>query len=113
MSICRNIRRRIQVTVNRLSSANITTEILEIGEDLAIELGKVLEVKIQIERLRDRAIGNFMKELPDEKILLELLSLAQEAEQKAKELCDLAEFDEKWRIRLKATTEQPSIRSNA
>jgi hypothetical protein len=55
-----------------------------------------------------------MKQLPDEKILLELLSIAQEAEQKAKELCDLtAEVDEKWRIRLKARTEKPSIRSNA
>jgi hypothetical protein len=42
-----------------------------------------------------------MKQLPDEKTLLELLFLAQEAEQKAKELCDLtAEIDEKWRIRL-------------
>lgn len=55
-----------------------------------------------------------MKQLPDEKTLLELLSLAQNAEQKAKELCDLtAEVDEKWRIRLKPTTEPPSIRSNA
>jgi hypothetical protein len=42
-----------------------------------------------------------MKQLPDEKTLLELLSLAREAEQKAKALCDLtAEIDEKWRIRL-------------
>jgi hypothetical protein len=42
-----------------------------------------------------------MKQLPNEKILLELLELAQDAEQKAKELCDLtAEVDEKWRIRL-------------
>ena len=41
-----------------------------------------------------------MKQLLDEKILLELLSLAQETEQKAKELCDLtAEVDEKWRAR--------------
>ena len=51
-------RRRIQVTVNRLSSANITAEtLLEIGEDLATELGKVLEVKIQIERLCERLQG--------------------------------------------------------
>lgn len=56
----------------------------------------------------------FMKQIPDERILLELLSIAQEAEQKAKELCDLtAEVDEKWRIRLKSTTKQPSVRSNA
>ncbi len=55
-----------------------------------------------------------MKQLPDEKTLLELLFLAQDAEQKAKELCDLtAEVDEKWRIRLKPSTKQPSIRSNA
>jgi hypothetical protein len=42
-----------------------------------------------------------MKQLPNEKTLLELLELAQDAEQKAKALCDLtAEVDEKWRIRL-------------
>jgi hypothetical protein len=51
-----------------------------------------------------------MKQLPNEKILLELLSLAQDAEQKAKELCDLtAEVDEKWRDRLKSPTKKPSI----
>ena len=49
-----------------------------------------------------------MKQPPDEKILLELLSLAQDVEQKAKELCDLtAELDEKWRDRLKSTTGEP------
>ena len=54
-----------------------------------------------------------MKQLPDEKILLELLSLAQDAEQKAKELCDLtAEVDEKWRDRLNSTTKKRSIRRN-
>ena len=54
-----------------------------------------------------------MKQLPDEKILLELLSLAQETEQKAKELCDLtAEVDEKWRDCLKSPTKKPSIHSN-
>jgi hypothetical protein len=42
-----------------------------------------------------------MKQLPNEKTLLELLELAQDAEQKAKALCDLTvEVDEKWRIRL-------------
>lgn len=42
-----------------------------------------------------------MKQLLDEKTLLELLTLAQQAEQQAKELCDLtAEIDEKWHIRL-------------
>jgi hypothetical protein len=42
-----------------------------------------------------------MKQLPDEKTLLELLERARVAEQKAKELCDLtAEIDEQWRIRL-------------
>jgi hypothetical protein len=44
-----------------------------------------------------------MKQLPDEKTLLELLSLATDAEQKAKDLCDLtAEVDEKWRLRLES-----------
>ncbi len=42
-----------------------------------------------------------MKKLPNEKTLLSLLELAQDAEQKAKTLCDLtAEIDEKWRVRL-------------
>ena len=44
-----------------------------------------------------------MKQLPDEKTLLELLQLATDAEQKAKNLCDLTvEVDEKWRIRLES-----------
>lgn len=44
-----------------------------------------------------------MKELPDDKTMLELLHLATDAEQKAKALCDLtAEVEEKWRIRLKS-----------
>lgn len=52
-----------------------------------------------------------MKQLPNEQTLLEWLELAKEAEQKAKELCDLtAKIDEKWRIRLESkqivTTEQ-------
>ncbi|WP_281257355.1 hypothetical protein [Merismopedia glauca] len=42
-----------------------------------------------------------MKQLPDEDTLLELLSLAQEAEQKAQGFSDLtAEIAEKCRIRL-------------
>lgn len=45
-------RRRIKITVNRLSSTNVTSPaILEIGEDLSTELGKVLEAKIRIRRL--------------------------------------------------------------
>ena len=44
-----------------------------------------------------------MKKLPDEKTLLSLLELAQDAEQKAKALCDLTtEVDEKWRVRLES-----------
>lgn len=44
-----------------------------------------------------------MKQLPDEKTLLELLEMAADAEQKAKALCDLtAEIDEKWRVRLES-----------
>ena len=54
-----------------------------------------------------------MKQFPDEKILLELLLLAQDVEQKVKELCDLtAEVDEKWPARLKLPTGKPSIHSN-
>ena len=54
-----------------------------------------------------------MKQLLDEKILLELLLLAQDVEQKAQELCNLtAEIDEKWRDRLKSLTKKPSIHSN-
>jgi hypothetical protein len=44
-----------------------------------------------------------MKQLPDENTLRSLLELAQDAEQKAKALCDLtAEIDEKWRVRLES-----------
>ena len=44
-----------------------------------------------------------MKQLPDEKTLLSLLEVAQDAEQKAKALCDLTtEVDEKWRVRLES-----------
>ena len=44
-----------------------------------------------------------MKQLQNEKKMLEFLQLATDAEQKAKALCDLtAEVDEKWRIRLEA-----------
>ena len=44
-----------------------------------------------------------MKKLPDEKTLLSLLELAQDAEQKAKALCDLTtKVDEKWLVRLES-----------
>ena len=44
-----------------------------------------------------------MKQLPDKNTLLSLLEMAQDAEQKAKALCDLtAEIDEKWRVRLES-----------
>jgi hypothetical protein len=44
-----------------------------------------------------------MKQLPDEKTLLKLLELAQDAEQQAKTLCELAtKIDEKWRVRLES-----------
>ncbi len=44
-----------------------------------------------------------MKQLPDEKTLISLLELAQDAEQNAKALCDLTtEVDEKWRVRLES-----------
>lgn len=44
-----------------------------------------------------------MRELPDEKKLNELVEIAEDFEQKAKEIYDLAtEIDEKWRIRLKS-----------
>ncbi len=43
-----------------------------------------------------------MKELPDEKILLELLELAKAAEEKAKELHQMGEaFAQKWESQLK------------
>ena len=47
-----------------------------------------------------------MKHLPDRKTMLELLELANEAEQKSKALSDsTAEVDEKWRIRLESRRE--------
>jgi len=43
-----------------------------------------------------------MKELPDEKELLELLEMARSAEEKAKKFAELAEaFSQKWESRLK------------
>lgn len=43
-----------------------------------------------------------MKELPDEKTLLELLELAKAAEEKARELYEMGEaFAQKWESRLK------------
>lgn len=43
-----------------------------------------------------------MKELPNEKVLIELLQQAKEAEQKAKELEQMGvEFGQKWEKRLK------------
>lgn len=42
-----------------------------------------------------------MKQLPDEKTLLELLQLAKDAEQKARELSGMGEaFAQKWQYRL-------------
>lgn len=53
-----------------------------------------------------------MKQLPDEKTLLELLELAKDAENKAKELCDLAtEIDEKWRVRLEGRSVARPVKS--
>ncbi|MGL5075309.1 MAG: hypothetical protein ACRDBG_05640 [Waterburya sp.] len=44
-----------------------------------------------------------MKQLPDEKTLLELLELAQDFEQQTISLYELAtEIDEKWRVRLES-----------
>jgi hypothetical protein len=42
-----------------------------------------------------------MKELPDEQTLLELLKIAKDAEQKARELSEMGEqFHQKWLLRL-------------
>lgn len=42
-----------------------------------------------------------MKQLPDENILLELLRLAKDAEQKAREMSEMGEaFAQKWQYRL-------------
>lgn len=44
-----------------------------------------------------------MKELPDEQTLLELLKLAKDAEQKARELNEMGErFSQKWLPRLES-----------
>ena len=45
-------RRRIQITVNRILGADVSAEnILEAGEDLGTELGRVLEAKISVKRI--------------------------------------------------------------
>jgi hypothetical protein len=44
----------INITVHRISSNDVTSsEILEAGEDLGTELGKILEVKISVRRIID------------------------------------------------------------
>jgi hypothetical protein len=44
-----------------------------------------------------------MNQLPDEQIMLELLKLANDAEEKLKSLCDsTVEVDEKWHIRFES-----------
>ncbi|MBD2185157.1 restriction endonuclease subunit S [Planktothrix sp. FACHB-1355] len=49
-------RRRIQVSVEYLSANDVIIEekIQEVGEDLAIELGQVLETKITVGRVKTR-----------------------------------------------------------
>jgi hypothetical protein len=48
-------RRRIQITINRISGRNVTaSDILEVGEDLGTELGRVLEAKMSMKRISDR-----------------------------------------------------------
>jgi hypothetical protein len=85
-----------------------------VGEDLGTELGKLLEAKISVRRIIDRGSGITMKQLPDENTLQFLLELAQDAEQKAKTLCDLTtEIDEKWRIRLESRRKIASKKSNS
>lgn len=53
--------------------------------------------------LNAKIIITAMKELPDEKTLDELIEIAKDFEQKAKDLYNLTtEIDEKWRIRLES-----------
>lgn len=48
-------RRRIQLTVEMIAPADVTSqEIQEVGEELGILLGRVLEVKINANRLKTR-----------------------------------------------------------
>ena len=57
-----------------------------------------------------------MKELPDETTLLELLDLAKDAEQKARELYEMGEkFNQKWeqRFERKATDPRKSKENRA
>lgn len=54
-----------------------------------------------------------MKQLPDENTLLSLLELTQDAEQKAKALCDLTtEIDKKCRVRLESKRKVASQKSD-
>ena len=47
-------KRRIRLTVNRISQLDTTIELEEVGEDLGTELGKTLETKIEIEAVVKR-----------------------------------------------------------
>jgi hypothetical protein len=48
-------RRRIQITVNRISPLDVAEEeILEAAKDLGTELGRLLEAKMSVERIVNR-----------------------------------------------------------
>jgi hypothetical protein len=70
----------------------IPSEIQSLVARLEQELGEIEREATEGLNL----VRPIMKQLPDEKTLLELLDLARDAEKKAKALCDLtAEIDEK------------------
>jgi hypothetical protein len=51
-------KRRIQITVNRIVSSGTTdNDILEVGEDLGMELGRVIEAKISVRQIVERLRG--------------------------------------------------------
>ena len=95
-------KRQSQNTIERISANDVTAaEIQEAGEDLGTILGRVLETKIGIRRIITRFFELAMKQLPDEKELLELLEMARIVEQQARETSELAtEIAYKWQRRL-------------
>jgi hypothetical protein len=73
-------RRQIQTRTEDIVASGVTDEVIqEAGEDLSIELGRVLETKIRVSNI---------------------LELAREAEQKAREMCEIiTNHSRKWRLK--------------
>jgi len=99
-------RRRIRSIVENLSATQTNTdeEIQEAGEDLASELGRVLETKMLVSNLKNRRREFAMTKpsLNQQQLaeLDEIINFAKEVEQKIKEFSEKSEkIAQKWQRR--------------